>query len=134
MQMKLPDQKREPPPQHLTTRETEALFRAITDPRDRAIFQVAYHRGLRASEVGRLDLADYRAVHGRLFVHRLKGSISNEYLLTAAEQTALRAWLRVRGLVPGPLFPYPYWQHHDLRATYRARVENQKAGGPGKNC
>ena len=95
---------------YLTEAEIEALFSVIKNPRDRAIFRVAYHRGLRASEVGMLQLADYRAPltvkgsYARLFVHRLKRSISQEYLLTLAEQTALRAWLRIRGSEPGPLF------------------------------
>jgi integrase len=32
---------------YLTEHELEALFKAIKSPRDRAIFQIAYHRGLR---------------------------------------------------------------------------------------
>jgi site-specific recombinase XerC len=65
---------------------------------------VVYHRGLRASEPGKLDLKDYRVQEGRLYVHRLKGSVSAEFKLTDVENGALRAWLRVRGLAPGPLF------------------------------
>jgi len=46
--------------------------------RDRAIFQVALHAGLRASEVGMLQMRDYQpkaTVQGmdRLYVRRLKG-------------------------------------------------------------
>lgn len=51
-----------------------------------------------------LALRDYRPEAGRLYVHRLKRSRSGEYPLTLAEQAALRAWLRVRGTKPGPLF------------------------------
>jgi integrase/recombinase XerD len=54
--------------------------------------------------VGKLDLKDYRVQEGRLYVHRLKGSVSAEFKLTDVENGALRAWLRVRGLAPGPLF------------------------------
>ena len=68
------------------------------------MFRLTYHRGLRASEVGKLDLKDYRPTQKRLYVHRLKGSISAEYLLVEVEVAALNAWLRVRGLAPGPLF------------------------------
>jgi integrase len=89
----------------LTEREIEALFSVIQDPRDRAIFALVYHRGLRRSEPGLLKLADYRPAEGRLYVHRLKGSRSAEYRLTTREQQALRAWIRVRGQAPGPLFP-----------------------------
>ena len=39
------------PVKYLNTEEIKALFGAITDARDRAIFRVVYHRGLRASEL-----------------------------------------------------------------------------------
>jgi site-specific recombinase XerC len=93
-------------PSYLTEKEIDDLFRVIKSPRDRALFRVAYHRGLRASEVGILKLSDYRPapVQGRLYVHRLKGSISREYLITEIETAALKTWLRVRGPIPGPLF------------------------------
>src|SRR5262249_41947080 len=76
---------------------------------DRAIFRIVYHRGLRASEVGLLTYADFQLSEGRspiasLHVHRLKGSISSAYTLCAEETSALRAWIRVRGTAPGPLF------------------------------
>lgn len=51
-----------------------------------------------------LSLNDYRPSEGRLYVHRLKRSRSGEYRLTLAEQSALRAWLKIRGTKPGPLF------------------------------
>ena len=90
---------------YLNPDELERLFRAITDTRDRAIFRLAYHRGLRAREVGRIQLADWRPQAGRLFVRRLKGSVSAEHRLTEAEERALRSWMRVRGKAAGPLFP-----------------------------
>jgi len=52
-----------------------------------------------------LSLSDYRPVEGRLYVHRRKRSHSGEYRLTAAEQKALKSWLKIRGEAPGPLFP-----------------------------
>ena len=72
---------------YLTAEEISALFSMITSVRDRAIFRVTYHRGLRASEPGLLQLADYRMSGGRLFVHRLKGSKSGEYLATGIIST-----------------------------------------------
>jgi type 1 fimbriae regulatory protein FimB len=90
---------------YLTLEEIEALFTAISDPRDRAIFRVAYHRGLRASEVGLLELSDFRPAASRLMVHRCKGSNGGEFPLAEVEARSLRAWLRERGNAPGPLFP-----------------------------
>lgn len=90
---------------YLTEEEVARLFPVITSARDRAIFRVAYHRGLRPSEVGLLQMSDYRPAVGRLFVHRLKGGNSGEYLLTDIEVSALKNWLKQRGPADGPLFP-----------------------------
>jgi len=92
-------------PKFLTEEEVARLFAAVTRPRDLAILRVAYHRGLRASEIALLQLEDYRPKAQRLYVHRLKGSHSGEYLLSANEVRALNAWLKLRGPQPGPLFP-----------------------------
>jgi integrase len=94
--------------QYLTETETVSLFRAIKgggSQRDLALFELAYHRGLRASEIGMLKMAHLRPDLKRISVERLKGSHGGEYLLTDREQTALRAWLRVRGKESGALFP-----------------------------
>ena len=89
---------------YLTEQELEQLFAAIESPRDRAIFRIAYHRGLRAAEIGALQLSDYQPRTDRLIVKRLKGSNGGEYHLTSSEVRALRGWLKVRGDAPGPLF------------------------------
>ena len=89
---------------YLTDEELARLFSVISSPRDRAIFRLAYHRGLRASEVGLLQLADYRPTAGRLLVHRLKNGNAGEYSLTDIETKTLRVWLKVRGDDPGPIF------------------------------
>jgi integrase len=105
MQTKKPTSKRNI--QYLTDEELTKLFAVIDSPRDRAIFRLAYHRGLRASEVGLLQVADFRPDRGRLFVHRLKcGQVdtSGEYALTDSEVKALKAWMRERGAEPGPIF------------------------------
>ena len=82
-------------------REPKPWFRA----RNRAILLVMYWRGLRASEVGNLKLSHWREKSGRLYIERLKGSLTSEPLLSPAENRALKSWKRVRGAVPGPLFP-----------------------------
>ena len=66
---------------HLTEDEIARLFAAIHSIRDRAIFQLAYRAGLRASEVGLLQMRDYDPKTDRIFVHRLKGSNSGEHHL-----------------------------------------------------
>ena len=105
-----PRKKRGSPTQlsYLTIPEKDRLFQAIKAPRDRAIFRVMYHHGLRASEIGRLDLSDFRQGSkidlDRIFIHRLKGSISGETGMVPAAAQAIRGWLRIRGIAEGPLF------------------------------
>ncbi len=89
---------------YLTEEEIKRLFAAISSVRDRAIFRLAYHRGLRASEVGLLQMSDWRPTAARLSVTRLKNGHSGEYILTDVEQKALRAWVKERGGEPGPIF------------------------------
>lgn len=92
---------------YLTEDELHRLLQVIRRhkcPRDEAIFLVAYWRGLRASEVGRIPFSAWNQRTHRLFVDRLKGSLSGEYPLSRQEQTALTAWVKIRGTAPGPLF------------------------------
>ncbi len=91
--------------EYLTVKEIETLFSVIRSPRDRALFRVVAGRGLRGCEVGLLQLSDWNDQDGVLRVRRAKNSISMTYRLPPAEASALRAWLRIRGRVPGPLFP-----------------------------
>ena len=96
-------------PKYLISKEKDTLFRVIENPRDRAIFRLAYHHGLRASEIGLIQVKDWRRGTSldmdRLLLRRLKGSIGGETTLVNAAATALRAWLRIRGFAPGPMFP-----------------------------
>src|SRR5262245_2455792 len=82
--------------QFLTQPELRALFRVITRKRDRALFLVAYRHGLRASEVGLLQVDDLNFAQQRLTIHRLKRSLPGIYPLRADEVTALKAYLRER--------------------------------------
>src|SRR5712691_8711231 len=88
----------------LTEDELARLFSVIHSVRNRAIFQLAYRAGLRASEVGLLQMRDYDPKADKIFVHRLKGSNSGEHHLVREEARALRAWLKVRGSFPGTIF------------------------------
>ena len=61
----------------LTQEEVQNLFSAIKTKRDRAIFAVAYRHGLRASEVGILQLTDLDLKAGRITINRVKPSIAS---------------------------------------------------------
>lgn len=98
-------QRKKKQPQFLQFDELERLFKSIDSTRDRAIFRLAYHAGLRASELGLLDMRDYNARTDRIMIHRLKGSNDGEHHLSREESRALRAWLKLRGGSPGAIFP-----------------------------
>lgn len=89
----------------LTQDETERLFSAIKNKRDRALFLIAYRHGLRASEVGRLFVNDIDFKKLRIMLHRLKGSHSGEHPLQADEAKAIKAYLRSRKAAVPVLFP-----------------------------
>lgn len=94
---------------YLTDNELQALFRVIKAKRDICIFRFAYHRGLRASEVGMITMEDLDrrddAGHPAIFIHRLKHGKSGVFSLLPVELASLRAWLKERGNAPGALFP-----------------------------
>jgi len=94
---------------YMHSNEIRAVLAATSkNPRDHAIFRLAYHHGLRVSEIGIVDMTDYfpaaRMEHDRLMIHRLKGSISAETRLVPAAAEAIRRYLRKRGSAPGPMF------------------------------
>ena len=80
----------------LTQEEVRRLFTIITGKRDRALFQLAYHHGLRASEVSLLQREDIHQKQGRIYIPRVKGSIAKTYPLQPEDLRCLRAYLRTR--------------------------------------
>src|SRR4051812_7594878 len=80
----------------LTQDEVRRLLAVITSKRDRALFQLAYHHGVRASEVSLLQRADVHEKQGRIYIPRVKGSLAPTYPLQPADMRCLRAYLRTR--------------------------------------
>jgi integrase len=102
-------QKRKDPPKYLMPEEIQALLDVTSrDARDHAIFRVAYHHGLRASEIGLIQMRDYRPSlrkdYDRLVMDRLKGSFGGDTVLVEAAAAAIRKWVKKRGYAPGPMF------------------------------
>jgi type 1 fimbriae regulatory protein FimB len=50
-------------------------------------------------------MADYDPANSSMWVHRKKGSESGRFYLLPVEATAVRAWVKKRGVLAGPLFP-----------------------------
>jgi type 1 fimbriae regulatory protein FimB len=72
--------------------------------RDYTIILISFNHGLRASEVGIISLSDYRPLEKRIYITRVKGGISNSYLVSDEAYKALKLWIAIRGNHPGPLF------------------------------
>jgi integrase len=68
--------------------------------RNFAMLLMTFRHGLRVSELINMRIADVDLDTGRLFVRRLKGSLSTSQPLEGDEIRALRAWLRQRAKAP----------------------------------
>lgn len=92
--------------QYLSPDEVKRLFAAITSKRDKAIFITGYRYGLRASEIGLLNVADVDFKQARIRIHRVKGSRGGDYPLWPDVAKAIKSHLRERKLQDSPtLFP-----------------------------
>jgi integrase len=65
--------------------------------RNTAILMLMFYHGLRVTELCRLKRQDVDIQHGRIWVQRLKGSLSTEQPLQADELRALKRYLKQRG-------------------------------------
>ena len=116
---------------YLTQDELKRLLKTVKaeSVRDYAIFLLAYRHGLRASEVGLIQLEDIDFSRQKIFVKRLKGSISGEQLMWPDEIRAVKRYLKIRGEYPGPLFlsrnknPISRGQLHHLFVKYSKKAE-----------
>jgi len=84
------------PPQFLTQEETKRLLAAIKSKRDYALFLIAYRHGLRASEIGLLEVDDIDLKQFTIFIRRLKGSHSGIHPIRPDEAKAVKAMLKER--------------------------------------
>lgn len=67
--------------------------------RDFCLMLIAYRHGLRVSELIDIRLKDLDLETGRLFVRRVKGSLSTHQPIEGDELRAIRAWLRASSLI-----------------------------------
>lgn len=80
----------------LTSDELKQLMSVIDNKRDKALFLIAYRHGLRASEVGMLQVTDLDFKQNKIMIHRLKGSHSGTQPLQPDEIKTLKAYLKAR--------------------------------------
>jgi integrase len=83
-------------PSYLTQRQVRQLFASISNPRDRALFSLAYAYGLRVGEIVLLDRNDIDLERGRIRIRRLKGGLSGERPIFQNLIPLLRQYLESR--------------------------------------
>lgn len=91
-------------PKYLTQDELHRFFNVITSPRDRAMFALIYHYGLRVDEAATLTVEDIDLKNHRIRIRRLKNGIGGEKPVWRHTAKLLRTYLRVRRDVPPYLF------------------------------
>ena len=80
----------------LVQEQTARLFSVIVDPRDRALFAVIYHYGLRVTEATLLQLTDVDLEQRRIFITRVKRGRGGERPLFDNTAQAIGTYLPVR--------------------------------------
>jgi integrase/recombinase XerC len=115
-------------PRYLTQAELRAFFAVVGDVRDRALFTIVYHYGLRVSEVALLERGDVDLDRGRIVVKRVKNGFWMERPLFPGTARVLAPYLAehpgdgVRALFPGRAGPLRKRQIQARFARYRAEA------------
>lgn len=93
-------------PRYFTQPQLRAFFAVIDEPRDRALFALIYHYGLRVGEVALLLRSDVDLERGRIVIKRLKGGAWREHPLWPATERVLASHLHSSSEPPvNPIFP-----------------------------
>jgi integrase len=65
-------------PKYLTQDELKKFFDTISSPRDKALFVLIYHYGLRVEEVTMISVEDVNLKNHRIRIQRLKNGLGGE--------------------------------------------------------
>ncbi len=109
---------------YITTNEWTLFYAAIGDNsmacRDRVMFMVAYHHGLRVSELCNLKVSDIDLDSQTIFIKRLKNGFSTTHPLQQITCELMKEWLEERSV----LFPSSKKQWLFL-SMYGERISRQ---------
>jgi integrase/recombinase XerD len=91
-------------PKYLTQDELKRFFAGVESPRDRTLFGLIYHYGLRVGEALMLTVDDVHVTNHRITIRRLKHGLGGEKPLWRHTATLLCRYLRERRDVGPSLF------------------------------
>ncbi len=80
-------------PKYLTQDELKGFFAVIDSPRDRALFGLIYHYGLRVGEALMLTVDDVNFKNHQITIRRLKNGLGGEKPLWRDTATLIRGYL-----------------------------------------
>jgi type 1 fimbriae regulatory protein FimB len=98
--------------------------------RNAAMLMLTFYHGLRVSELCRLKRTDLDLAHGRLWIARIKGSLSTEQPLRTDEIRALKHYLPQRGdsQLPWLFLTERGDQFTRFSIKYLVRITGQRVG------
>jgi integrase len=119
-------------PKYLSQDELKCFFAPIDSPRDKALFGVIYHYGLRVGEALMLTVDDVNSKNHRITARRLKNGLGGEKPLWRHTAKLLRSYLRERRDVGPYLFtgrkgPLQKHQVQKLFTDYSKRLVSRHA-------
>lgn len=91
-------------PKYLSQAELKKFFSILDSPRDKALFVLIYHYGLRESEALWLTVNDIDLKRNRILIKRLKNGVAGERPLWRDTAKTVKAYLKVRIPKGTPLF------------------------------
>ncbi len=88
--------------------------------RDHVMMLLTFRHGLRVSELVDVRVKDLDLNSARLYVRRIKGSLSTEQPLAGDELRAIKTWQRVRAELAAATSPYLFLSERATRFTRQA--------------
>lgn len=83
-------------PKYMTQEELETFFSRIQSKRDKALFGLIYHYGLRVREAPLLNITDVDPDRSKILIKRIKGGVSGEKPLWPDTKGLLKEYLLER--------------------------------------
>jgi len=120
----------------LTENEMKKFLAAVRQgrhsARDYCLMLVCYRHGLRVSELIDIRLKYLDLETGRIYVRRLKGSLSTHQPIEGDELRAIRAWLRMRENYPNAASNYLFLSERGMLTRQAVNYLVEQIGSRAK--